>query len=63
MFVLKPDEYSKLNGSAEKVAVPSSVPVSYAETKETFFINVRWRDQLICTAVPIKSDSQLSSLQ
>lgn len=39
---LLPSEYSKLNGGTEKLVVPSAVPVSYAETRETFPINVRW---------------------
>lgn len=41
VFVLKPDEYSELNGNSEKPAVPSTVPVIYADTKATFPINVR----------------------
>lgn len=41
VFVLKPSEYSELNDNSEKLAVPSTVPVIYAEIKETFPINVR----------------------
>lgn len=37
VFVLKPDEYSELNGNSEK----PNVPVIYADTKATFPINVR----------------------